>query len=287
MVWKWLAAILTAVILGNLVALWPGWDEQHVPFAVGFGTVDIGEVKTSGTAFSEHIIVSDLAICEDGEFPRLYFFHHGPSKRRCPIGPELSFAGGLYHGIVPSGDTVVRFETSVANGYAMPSGDVSGGRTPGIYKENLGFNKLVRLERDNFSGGQAYERTNLGFADLSGNSYGVLSGFRGVSGFVHGGTGMFGGGSGVFEGPPDQKNAENRKRHSGPCGIMHPAGRLSHALLGCEITPIRFGFLVAVGLVGFLIAGRGESIRGRLGAAYMLSGALICVVGTLIFAGYV
>ncbi|QKD17122.1 hypothetical protein [Mesorhizobium sp. NZP2077] len=89
------------------------------------------------------------------------------------------------------------------------------------------------------------------------------------------------------ESPPNKEDTDDREDDASPRSRMHSCGVFSDRLLGCEITPVRLGFLAVVGWLGFWFAGRGMDTGGRKGAVWILLGATLCVVGTLMFAGAV
>lgn len=84
------------------------------------------------------------------------------------------------------------------------------------------------------------------------------------------------------QGLPNEKGANASKGYGSPCGPMHPSGKLSHALLGCEITPVRLPFIFLVAALCFLTAGKGVR-RGN--PLQVLFGASIGIIGTLLYAG--
>lgn len=77
-----------------------------------------------------------------------------------------------------------------------------------------------------------------------------------------------------------------------PCGMFGPTGRISHTLLGCEITLIRFGVLLALGLIGAVVGGRGlliidDGSHTGSGILQLLCGASLIGLGMVLFAGLV
>ena len=110
--------------------------------------------------------------------------------------------------------------------------------------------------------------SSLGLAHFTGDSNGLFGGF---SGFL-----------GSQQSLPYQERTYTSKQYRSPCGPMEPTGRLSHAVLGCKITPIRLPFMLLVAIGSFLLAGRGVETGKPI---MVLSGAFVGIFGTLLYAG--
>lgn len=122
------------------------------------------------------------------------------------------------------------------------------------------------------------------------NSIHIFSGADGSGSSTRSSSGFFQRFAGVIEGPPKKDHADAREKNRKPCGLHHPNGRIRHALLGCQITPVWFALFSAVGLAGLYLGARGliaiEDGRFTRGVLGLLAGTLLFGIAAGVGAGF-